>query len=250
MLKRIALVASFAGLLLLGSCGLQEKKRLEAKVDSLQTELMASQEAVATLNEVGTLIDSIDASRRLLRTTIVEGTTYDDYVERMEDINKYVRITERKIETLEKSLKSYRSSSNTYAATIKKLKADLERTNQELVAMQETVTRFRNENDNLLQTVALRDAEIEDKISQIKIKEDELVVMEKRINDMAVQSKQDEAQSYFARAQVVEELANRTKFAPRKRKESREQALELYRMALMLGKEEAQPRIAELEKKL
>ena len=63
-------------------------------------------------------------------------------------------------------------------------------------------------------------------------------------------SKVNEADAYFKQAQAVEETAKRTKFAPRKKKRTRQEALELYKMALFLGKEEAQPRIAALEKKL
>jgi hypothetical protein len=48
----------------------------------------------------------------------------------------------------------------------------------------------------------------------------------------------------------VEEAANRTKLAPRKKKETLKEAIELYKKALSLGKQEAQARIAELEKKI
>ncbi len=74
--------------------------------------------------------------------------------------------------------------------------------------------------------------------------------METRVQELMVQSKVDEAESYFARALLVEETAKRTKFAPRKKRASRQQALELYKMSLFLGKEEAQPKIAQLEDKL
>jgi hypothetical protein len=60
----------------------------------------------------------------------------------------------------------------------------------------------------------------------------------------------NEAEAYFIQAQQVEETARRTKFAPRKKKASWAQALELYRVSLFLGKEEAQPKIAQLEEKL
>jgi len=65
-----------------------------------------------------------------------------------------------------------------------------------------------------------------------------------------VQSKVSEAEAYFVHAQAVEEAAKRTKFAPRKKKQTQQEALELYKIALFLGKDEAQPRIASLERKL
>jgi len=48
----------------------------------------------------------------------------------------------------------------------------------------------------------------------------------------------------------VEEAANRTKLAPRKKKETLREAVELYKKALSLGKSEAQDNITALEKKL
>ena len=76
-----------------------------------------------TLTEVGIMMDSIDASRQLLRVNMVEGTTFADYKDRMKDINGYVKDTQKKIDDLEKSLKDSKSSSNAYSKTIKKLKS-------------------------------------------------------------------------------------------------------------------------------
>jgi hypothetical protein len=59
-----------------------------------------------------------------------------------------------------------------------------------------------------------------------------------------------EADSYFMRAQAVEEAANRTKLAPKKKKDTLKEAIELYKKALSLGKTEAQDKITELEKKI
>src|SRR6185436_15282354 len=101
MLKRFFIVLSMAGVLV--SCDQREKLKLTAKVDSLNSELIASAEAAKTLQEVGTLLDSVDASRQLLRTNMVEGTSYDEYIARMHDINDYVKETQKKIAELEKS---------------------------------------------------------------------------------------------------------------------------------------------------
>jgi len=111
------------------SCG-GEKEKLKSQVDSLKAELQTSQQFANTLQQVGTLMDSIDANRQLLRMNMVEGTTYDDYTARMKDINNYVKDTQNKIEDLEKALKKSKGATNAYAATIKKLKADLEERNR------------------------------------------------------------------------------------------------------------------------
>ncbi|MCE2996970.1 MAG: hypothetical protein LW863_15325, partial [Flammeovirgaceae bacterium] len=64
------------------------------------------------------------------------------------------------------------------------------------------------------------------------------------------QSKVNEADSYFTRAAAIEEAANRTKLAPKKKKNTYKEAIELYKKALSLGKQEAQAKITELEKKI
>ena len=123
MLKRFFFILSVAVVLV--SCDQREKVKLTAKVDSLNNELMASQQAAQTLQEVGTLLDSVDASRQLLRTNMVEGTSYDEYVSRMHDINDYVKETQKKIAELEKSARSSKSTSATYSSAIKNLKKDM-----------------------------------------------------------------------------------------------------------------------------
>ena len=247
MVKRFLFVASFGAVM--ASCGGNSEK-LQSQVDSLKTELQTSQQFATTLQEVGVLMDSIDVNRQLLRVNMVEGTTYDNYKSRMKDINNYVKDTQSKITDLEKALKKSKGNANTYAATIKKLKADLESKNAEIIKLQDLVASLGNENANLITTVGLQEAELADKESQITAKQQELALIEARIQEIMVQSKMSEGDSYFARGQAVEEAANRTKLAPKKKKETYKEAIELYKKALSLGKQEAQAKITALEKKI
>jgi len=235
--------------LVLASCD-NKSEKLQTQVDSLKAELQTNQKFVQTLQDVGVLMDSIDANRQLLRVNMVEGTTYSDYTARMKDINNYVKDTQGKIEDLEKTLKKSKGTANAYAATIKKLKSDLETKNQEISKLQELVASLGNENQNLITTNNLQQAEINDKSSQIEAKKQELALLEEKIQQVQVQSKVSEADSYFARAQAVEEAANRTKLAPRKKKDTYKEAIELYRKSLSLGKTEAQAKIDALSKKI
>ena len=118
---------------MLWSCDKKEREALQSQNDSLRTELQASQQTAATLQEIGVLIDSIDASRQLLRTDVVEGTSYTDYKTRLQGINSHIKETQAKIASLEKSLKSTKGQ---YATTIKRLKADLELSTQQIAALQ------------------------------------------------------------------------------------------------------------------
>lgn len=244
LLFAIPIVALFA------ACDNGEKVALQSKVDSLKVELEASQKVAATLTEVGVLMDSIDASRQLLRVNMVEGTTYDDYKSRMKDINGYVKDTQKKIDDLETSLKKSNSNAASYSKQLKKLKGDLESKSKEIASLQEQVDKFRSENQNLITTVGMQEAELSDKSAQIETKNQELALIEARVQEMMIQSKMSEADAYFARGQAVEEAARRTQLAPRKKKETYKEAIELYKKALSLGKTEAQEKITALEKKI
>lgn len=247
MVKNVIFALFIAAFLM--SCG-GESAKLKSQVDSLKAELQTSQQFATTLNEVGALMDSIDASRQLLKVNMVEGTSYDDYTSRMKSISNYVKDTQSKIGDLEKALKKSKGNANAYAATIKKLKADLEARNAEIASLQERVDQLSNENKNLITTTELQEAELTDKEAQIQAKQQELALLEARVQEIMLQSKMSEADSYYARGQAVEEAANRTKLAPRKKKDTLKEALELYRKALSLGNTQAQAKIDELEKRV
>lgn len=248
MIKKLFFVL-LVGILFM-SCGGGEKEKLQLAVDSLTQQLEESKQVANTLQEVGVMMDSIDANRQLLRVNMIEGTTYTDYTARMSDINDYVKESQKKIEDLEKALKKSRGTSNVFSGTIKKLKADLEARNKEILELQAQVDKYRNENQNLVQTVTLQEAELGDKEAKIIEKEQELALIEARIQELMIQSKMSEGDSYYARGEAIEEAANRTKLAPRKKKETYQEALEMYKEALSLGVSKANSKIAELEKRV
>jgi chromosome segregation ATPase len=241
----IKLIPAVAVVVMMWSCDTKEKQHLQTKVDSLQVELTASQQAAATLQEVGVLLDSIDANRQLLRANMVEGTTVNDYKSRLTNVNRYVKETENKIAQLEESLKKSKSG---YAGTIKRLKAELEASTQQLAVLQEEGERMRTENQTLARNVSQRDSLLTTKEDFIKVKEQDLATLESKVVQVNEESRNHQADLYFAQAQALETAAARTKFAPRKKKETQREALELYKIALSLGKAEAQNKVEQLEK--
>ena len=245
MIRKLILAVPVVAML--WSCDKKEREMLQAQNDSLRTELQASQQTAATLQEIGTLIDSIDASRQLLRTDVVEGTSYTDYKTRLQGINSHIKETQAKIATLEKSLKSTKGQ---YATTIKRLKADLELSTQQITALQTEVDKMRTENQQLAVTVNQRDSAITQNLETIKMKEQDVANLEAKVEEVNAASKASQADLYFAQAQALETAADRTKFAPKKKKETQREALELYKLSLSLGKQEAQAKIDELQKEL
>src|SRR5882762_9730511 len=116
-----------------------EKARLQLQVDSLKMEIDSNHKTTETLQEVGTLMDSIDASRSLLKTKMIEGTTFEDYTARMRDISRYVKGAVNRMAFLENRISSLKNSTSGYSGAVKKLKRDLETRNQELIVLQEQV---------------------------------------------------------------------------------------------------------------
>jgi hypothetical protein len=116
--------------------------------------------------------------------------------------------------------------------------------------MEESITKLKSENETLVLTVNEKETVISEKDNFIQVKEQELANMETQFKSFSDQSKLTEGDLYFAQATAMEEAADRTKLAPRKKKTTQQEALELYRKAFQLGKQEAQDKIQELEKKL
>ena len=230
------------------SCDLRKNETAQHTVDSLRSVVQANHQMTQTMVEIGVLMDSIDANRKVLRIHMADGATYESYVARMRDINQYVRKTERRIAALAKTVK--KSGDKVYGSAFRKLKADLDVRNHELAALRQMVDQYRSENDALISTVSLQKAEIEEKMNVIKVRQEETAQLQTQVNQLLTQSKLDQGEAYFVRAQAVEETANRTKFAPKKKKSSRREALELYKLALSFGKTEAQKNITMLEKKI
>jgi hypothetical protein len=240
-------ILGFIILVTLFSCDTKDKAVLQHKVDSLSVQLTTSREVEKSMNEVGMLIDSIDASRNSLQLKMIEGNNYADYVSRLNEINVYVKQTEKKLSALEKSSKN---NSKASASTIRRMKADLEKRSEEIVELQLQVAKLRDENLAVWVKVNEKDSILAMKDQMIKLNESDIASLEKLINDTQAENKITVANLYFAQAEALETAANRTQFAPRKKKEARREALELYKLSLSMGNIDAQLRITDLEKKL
>ena len=233
---------------ILGSCNVKENKELKAKVDSLRVELNASQQTASMLQEVGTMLDSIETSRINLRSGVVEGTNYTDYAARMKSLNTYIQDTQKKLDEMETSLKSSKASSSKYVAMVKKLKTDLETSTQQVAALQIEVENYRADNQHLAKTVVEKDSLLTTNSETIKVREQDIANLETKVQDITTNATSTQADLLFAQGQALETAADRTKLAPRKKKETQREALELYKKSYSLGKEEAKAKIAELEK--
>ncbi len=238
-------------ILIFGGCTSKENlSQLQAENDSLRNELITSRRMLLTLGEVGSLIDSIDENRNALRVNIVEGTPYYSYTARLQEINNYVKRTKQKINDLEKSFRDSNNESEAYQMMIAALKDELSISVDEIRAMETRVNTVLKENKNLNQTVKLQQVSLEDFQFQLDAKYEEVKLFELHIQELTNKLQITEANAYFAQAQAIELAAKRTKLAPNKKRQTYQQALELYKKALAAGNPEAKNKIIALEKRI
>lgn len=240
-------IAVLAIIVALSGCESKEEIALQHKVDSLSVQLNASREVERSMNEVGILIDSIDASRKTLQIRMIEGRNYADYIARLNEINSYVKQTEAKLASLEKSSAK---ASKASASSIRRLKADLEKRSLEITELQLQVAKLRDENLAAWTKVNEKDSILSIRDQIIQLQDNDIVALEKQIDETFEQNKVIVGDLYYNQAAALEKAADRTQFAPRKKKEARQEALELYKLSMSMGNQKAQARITELEKKL
>lgn len=226
-----------------GCTNKEEQARLQNKIDSLNLALTESKKAETVLSEVGVALDSIDASRHVLQTKIAEGIFYADYIQRLNAINTDIRNLNTKLTKLEVTLKGAQGM-------VHRLKNDLAAKAREIVSLQLDIANLRDQNKNLTANNISKDSIIASKNELIQVKDTHVAKLEEEVKNITDESQVKVANLYFAQAQALETAANRTKFAPRKKKETRREALELYKLSYSLGNKDAQPKIEQLEKEL
>jgi chromosome segregation ATPase len=237
-------------LLFFAACGTEEIERLKVENDSLRRELETRYSMVDVMKDVKGLLDSIDISRKNLQLELHEGTSYSDFTNRLRDINGYVKKTEDKIKNLEKEMKTSKRQASAYLMMMDALKNELADRVAEVESLQAAVEQYKAENKGLINTIKLQEDQIVDMQTKIEMRQQELSLLEAKVKEMVTTFKVSEAEAVYSRAKAVEEAANRTRLAPRKKKETYREALELYKKALSLGKEQAKTNIAKLEKKV
>lgn len=231
----------------LAGCNTKEITRLQIENDSLRNELASRYNVLTSLKDVRGLLDSIDANRNSLRTNLSEGTSYQEFATRLKDINEFVKMSEEKISLIQTALKNSKHEASAYLMLVDALKSEVQMRVDEIVKLEQEVSKYRAENESLLQEIKDKENEVNDINIKISEKQQELLLLESRIESMVNTFKVTEADAYYARARAVEEAAHRTRLAPIKKRETFKEALELYKHSLSLGKKEAKENITNLE---
>ncbi|MEX1238323.1 MAG: hypothetical protein WEB30_01350 [Cyclobacteriaceae bacterium] len=250
MRLKLATPSLFILIVFFAGCNSEELARLQSENDSLRNELTSRHNVLTSLKDVRGLLDSIDANRNSLRSNLSEGTSYEEFSTRLKDINEFVKMSEEKIGMIQAALKNSKHEAAAYLMLVDALKSEVQIRVDEIVKLEEEVTKFKGENHGLLQEIKVKEDEVKNINIKISEKQQELFLLEARIEAMVNSFKVTEADAYYARARAVEEAAKRTKLAPHKKRETYKEALELYKRSLSLGKQEAKVDIANLEQKL
>jgi len=224
------------------SCDNSKLEKLQAENDSLRNVLTAGNQVVNTLVSVTSLLDSIDATRHVMRQNFTDAGGKKNYDARMVELKDYIKQTENKISEMEATMIENNVNSDSYLSIIDALKDELKMRNEELGLIED--------NAELNNDVKLKAVQLEDVESRLEVKRTELKLLEFQIKDLVKRMVISEAEGLYAQAGAVEEAARRTKLAPHKRKETYREALELYEKSLAKGKKEAKVKVDELRAKI
>jgi chromosome segregation ATPase len=240
---RLLIAVTITSSLLLISCDSSKLKELQAENDSLKHQLNSGEQMVGALVKVNTLLDSIDATRHMMRVNSANGSMGPaSYSQRMGELKEYIKQTEDKIGELEATLVETNVNSESYLVIISALKDELRIRNEELGLIEE--------NSELNNEVMLKGVQLEDIEARLEVKKTELKLLELQIKELVKRMNISEAEGLYAQAGAMEEAARRTKLAPFKRRQTYREALALYEQSLAKGKKEAKAKVDELKAKV
>lgn len=233
--------AMLTALLLLG-CQTQEKERLEGKLDSVNQELEITKQALLDAHQVEIILDSIDASRKVMGNLVMKDTDARHNLTRLNDINSYIKDINLKMDQMEKSIRYV----NTMAASILKLQADIEARTQKISKLEADAYKINNNNRAINLTLQQKDSTL---AAFIATCHQDVATLQKVMEDIHAKNNIATANLYFKQAESLTAMASDLKPASKKKFVQRE-ALEMYKISFSLGKKEAKQKITNLETQL
>jgi chromosome segregation ATPase len=236
------------------SCNQEEMDKLKAENDQLKAALGESNAFAEEMNtkfgQIDVLLDSIESAEGKLAITLTEGASRDNYNDRLSNVKDYIENTKKEIEKLERALSKSSANNKVFVAQIERLKKTLEDRDKRVAELEEQVQKYSQENSALIKTVDLQEQQMLAQTERINQAKRELAALEARIEEVKASAQQNQADSYFEQAKQFEALAQKTKLAPKKKKEHLQDAYNMYKKSFEAGRQDALAKMQELEKEL
>ena len=240
--------------LTLCACNMEEMKQLQQENEQLKAALGESNDFAEGLNDkmnqIDVLMDSIESAEKSLTISLAEGTDYDDYAARLRNVKDYIDDSKNEISKLEKSLSKSLSKNKIFMRQIRNLKKQVAEREETIIQLSEQVEKFREENTALVKTVDLQKGEILAQERLILDKKKELAVLEANIESMKEELATNIANAFYEQAEINVQLAEKTKLAPKKKRQHYQDAHDLFQKAFEAGREDAFARMEELKEKI
>lgn len=236
----------FIMLLLINGCSSslkEENTALQSKVDSLEAVLETSEYAIGLLEVVDQYLDSIDQRRESVLIDLEVGLDDRDYIQRMKNLNQYFLKTEWAIRELE-------SISGTYSIQIDRLKTTVNKKNEEISRLQISVNQYRNAEDSLKGRLEITEAALKETQKSLDFSRMDVALAAMEITGLMEMVQLNEAEVYFAEGEGLEELADKIRFAPKKKRKNLEDALIAFTTSFEMGYMPAKVPMERLKKKL
>lgn len=232
-------------ILVLSACQSTDKKdnvRLERQLDSVSQELEVTKQALMDSQQVKALLDSIDASRKIVSVSLNNSNTSQSNMNRLSDINDYIKDINVKMDQMEKSIKYV----NSMATSILTLQADVEMRTQKIARLEAEAKKADAHGKAVIRTVQRKDSTLAE---FIRTCQEDIRVLQKTMEEVHAKNNVATANLYFKQAEALASMSDNVSSTV-KRKSVRKEALEMYKISLSLGKNEAQQKITELQREL
>lgn len=237
-------------LLLLVACGKDLKEENERLKEALLVAEADSESLATSLEEVNSLLDSIELTQQAISINLETGMTYRDYASRIKAINKYIEDSDARLTAVENKLAQVKSKNKVYLGIIKNLRKDLATKEGLIKKLEAQVSNYKQENEALVKTVDLQKNELAEQDAAIQQKRQELKALDDTIKMMKQDLVATQADFYYKQGLAAEALAQKTRLAPKKKKAHYQTAYDFYEQAFKLGKSEAYNKMQALEAKI
>lgn len=216
--------------------------RLEQQLDSVSQELELTRQALMDSRQVKALLDSIDASRKITTRSFDTGTEEQNNLNRLNDLNEYVKDIDLKMDQMEKSVRYV----NSMAASLLKLQADIQARTQRIAQLEAEAKKSPTSIPTPSHILQHKDSTL---AAFVKNCQQDIAVLQRAMEEIHKKNSLATANLYYKQAEALVAMSENVNTAS-KRKLVKREALEMYKISHSLGMQAAQKKISVLEAEL